>query len=58
MYSYNLVEINGQCWFADNLEETPTNVPTTPGVWDNNAPHNDYGLYTYAGGGTGVSRPE
>jgi len=27
---YNLVEINGQCWFADNLEEKPSNVPTPP----------------------------
>lgn len=53
---YNLVEINGQCWFADNLEEKPSLVPTPPGAWDNYSPHNDYGLYSYAG--TGVNRPE
>lgn len=53
---YNLVEINGQCWFADNVEEKPSAVPTPPGAWDNFAPHNDYGFYTYTG--TGVNRPE
>lgn len=53
---YNLVEINGQCWFADNVEEKPSAVPTPPGSWDNFAPHNDYGPYTYTG--TGVNRPE
>src|SRR6218665_500622 len=25
--TYNLVEINGQCWFADHLKETPSNYP-------------------------------
>jgi len=45
---YNLVEINGQCWFADNLEEKPSSVPTS-GVNDNLSPHNFYGYYDYVG---------
>lgn len=45
---YNLVEINGQCWFADNLQEIPSNVPTS-GVNDNLSPHNFYGYYDYVG---------
>ncbi len=29
-YAYKLVEINGQCWFAEDLVEKPTNVPSWP----------------------------
>jgi len=53
---YNLVEIKGQCWFADNLQEN-SSVWTSPvNIWENTSPHNGYGLYSYTG--TGVNRPE
>lgn len=52
------MEINGQCWFADNLEEKPSNVPSSGGN-DNFSPHDFYGFYDYTiPGGTPLNRPE
>lgn len=53
---YNLVEIKGQCWFADNLQENSSVWPSPVDIWNNTTPHNGYGLYSYTG--TGVNRPE
>lgn len=57
---YNLVEIQNQCWFADNLQESPSQWPSPVNIWENYSPHNGYGLYdyNYIGGGAGVYRPD
>ncbi len=42
---YSLVDIGGQCWFADNLEEKPSSYPNPLLNFDNFSPHTDYGFY-------------
>lgn len=41
------MDIKGQCWFADNLQENPSLWPSPVGTWDNYAPHNGYGRYDF-----------
>lgn len=40
--TYNLVEINGQCWFKNNLVNKPSNFQTAP-TWANNTDNGWYG---------------
>jgi len=43
-YSYPLVQINGQCWIAENMNEIPSAFPT-PGVWSNSIDNGSWGYY-------------
>jgi uncharacterized protein (TIGR02145 family) len=44
---YNLVEINGQCWFAENLQEDPTIYQNMPNLFTSVSDDNGwwYGFY-------------
>jgi len=54
---YNLVNINGQCWFKENLNEVPSNFRAyTPTSWLNTTqPDNGYWGYYNTADGTGAT---
>jgi uncharacterized protein (TIGR02145 family) len=49
--TYNLVEINGQCWMKEDSREVPSNYPTSP-AWVNGTDNGSWGYYNSAPGAT------
>lgn len=49
--TYNLVEINGQCWMKEDSREIPSNYPTSP-AWVNEPDNGSWGYYNSAPGAT------
>jgi uncharacterized protein (TIGR02145 family) len=53
---YALVEINGQCWFAENLQEDPTIYQNMPNLFTSVSDDNGW-WYGFFGDDTGQSGP-
>ena len=44
--TYKLTEIGGMCWFAENLQEIPSEFPVSP-EWENNSNNGWYSMIIY-----------